>query len=246
MFVDPYGDPDLVLLYDQDNPDGPDHDFFRSLADRLGARTIVDLGCGTGLLTRSLATPGRTVLGVDPSATMLSYAVAQPGADRTIWVHGDATAIPATGDADLVISSGNAMMHVPPAELATTLTSVAASLRPQGSLAFDTRNPARRAWEEWTKAGTLSERVTSFGNLREWIEVTERDHEPGRVVFDAHNVIDGGQDRVYSSVVHFRSPEELEAALTATGFADVEIAGGWHREPVTKESSSLVVTARRT
>jgi SAM-dependent methyltransferase len=245
MFVDPYGDPDLVSLYDQDNPDGPDHDFFRSLADRLGARTIVDLGCGTGLLTRSLATPGRKVLGVDPSATMLGHAVAQPGADRLIWVRGDATAIPATGDADLVISSGNAMMHVPPEALAATLTSVAAALRPGGSLAFDTRNPSRRAWEEWTKACTVRERVTSFGHLREWIEVTGRDHEPGRVAFDAHNVIDGGQDRVYSSVVHFRSPEELEAALTATGFADVEIAGGWHREPVTKESASVVVTARR-
>ncbi len=246
MFVDPYGDPDLVSLYDQDNPDGPDHDFFRNLADRLAARRIVDLGCGTGLLTRSLATSGRTVLGVDPSATMLGYAAAQPRADRIIWVHGDATAIPATGDADLVISSGNAMMHVPPAGLATTLTSVAAALRPEGSLAFDTRNPSRRAWEEWTKVGTFSERVTPFGHLREWIEVTERNQESGRVVFDAHNVIDGGQDRVYSSVVHFRSPEELDAALTAAGFIDVEIAGGWQGEAVTKESASLVVTAQRT
>jgi SAM-dependent methyltransferase len=177
---------------------------------------------------------------------MLGYAVAQPTADRSLWLHGDATAIPATGDADLVISSGNAMMHVPPAELASTLSSVAASLRPGGWLAFDTRNPARRAWEEWTKADTFSERITSFGHLREWIEVAERDPQPGRVAFDAHNVIDGGQDRVYSSVVHFRSPEELDAALTGSGFTDVEIAGGWHGEPVTKESASLVVTARRT
>jgi SAM-dependent methyltransferase len=246
MFVDPYGDPDLVSLYDQDNPDGPDHDFFRSLADLLVARTIVDLGCGTGLLTRSLATPGRRVLGVDPSSTMLDYAAAQPRADRIFWLHGDAAAIPATGEADLVISSGNAMMHVPPAELVTTLSSVAASLRPGGWLAFDTRNPARRAWEEWTKAGTLSERVTPFGNLREWLEVTERNQEPGRVVFDAHNVIDGGPDRVYTSVLYFRSPEEWKAALAGTGFTDVEIAGGWHGEPVTKESSSLVVTAQRT
>lgn len=245
MIVDPYGDPDLVSLYDQDNPDGPDHDFFRDLANRLAARRIVDLGCGTGLLTRSLAAPGRTVLGVDPSATMLGYAAGQPGADRVLWLHGDAAAIPATGDADLVISSGNALMHVPPAELVATLSSVAAALRPGGCFAFDTRNPDRRAWEEWTKAATYSERVTPFGHLCEWIEVTLVDQNAGEVAFDAHNVIDGGQDRVHSSVLYFRSPEELAAALSRTGFSDIEIAGGWRGEPLTNESASLVVSASR-
>jgi 2-polyprenyl-3-methyl-5-hydroxy-6-metoxy-1,4-benzoquinol methylase len=59
---DPYRDRDLVALYDLDNPAGADHDFYRALAGEVNARTIIDLGCGTGLLTRTLATTGRTVL----------------------------------------------------------------------------------------------------------------------------------------------------------------------------------------
>lgn len=153
-----YDHPLLVDLYDEDNPDGADHQFYRDLIDseerrasRQGSRrgsasgmnsrspfTIVDLGCGTGLLTATLGsagergrTPGgaeavaalpRRVIGIDPSAEMLTRArvrtgvsgsavgsrdLAQPGAgDSTAegaatapevapieWVHGDADAL---------------------------------------------------------------------------------------------------------------------------------------------------------
>lgn len=49
-----YEDPRLALIYDLDNPAGPDHDFFRSQAAETDARRIVDLGCGTGLLPGTL------------------------------------------------------------------------------------------------------------------------------------------------------------------------------------------------
>jgi len=39
----------LVDLYDQDNPDGPDHDFYRSVVDEYEAESILDVGCGTGI-----------------------------------------------------------------------------------------------------------------------------------------------------------------------------------------------------
>lgn len=35
-------DPRIVALYDGDNPDGPDHDYFRSLATTHGAQRIPD------------------------------------------------------------------------------------------------------------------------------------------------------------------------------------------------------------
>lgn len=246
--TDPYGDADLVALYDVDNPQGPDHAHYRAVADAARARRILDLGCGTGLLTRSLVREDRTVTGVDPSATMLGWARAQPGADRVHWVLGDARAVPPTAELDLVLCTGNAFQHLSPDELGPALERVAAGLRPGGLLCFDTRNPAREQWRDWTREATEAERATPLGTLREWLELVQVDvdeHGEGRVVFDAHNVLVDGVDRVYRSELWFRGVGTLEHALHAAGFEVMTIDGDWSGGPVTDVSAPLVVQVRR-
>ena len=110
-----YDDARLAAIYDVDNPAGEDHAFFRRVADEVSAARastrIVDLGCGTGILTVTLAGPGRDVVGIDPAEAMLSVARARPGGDRVEWRRGTAELIePAS--ADLVIMSGNVAMHL--------------------------------------------------------------------------------------------------------------------------------------
>jgi SAM-dependent methyltransferase len=240
---DPYRDADLVALYDLDNPGGEDHAYYRSLADEIDARSIVDLGCGTGLLTRSLARPGRTVRGVDPSHTMLDYARRQPGGESVSWIRGDASALAPTATADLAICTGNAIMHVRPEDLLSTLTSLAGVLRSGGTLSFESRNPAFREWERWTSRATYARRVTPVGRLREWLEVT--DIREGRVVFDAHNVFPDGEDRVYTSILFFRTAEEFRRELELAGFTDIACSGDWHGASVADRSRILVFRARR-
>lgn len=214
MIDDPYRDADLVELYDLDNPDGEDHAYYRALADEIDARSIVDLGCGTGLLTRSLVRPDRFVTGVDPSRTMLDYARRQPGAESVTWIHGDASALAPTGTADLAICTGNAMMHISPEALPSTLRSLAGALRSGGTLSFESRNPAYREWERWTPETTYGERLTPVGHLREWLDVT--DVREGRVVFDAHNVFPDGEDRIYTSTPRSDGQARLSIGTGAT------------------------------
>ena len=239
---DPYGDADLVELYDARYPDRPDHAWYRALADELDARTIVDLGCGTGSLTRSLARPGRTVTGVDPSRAMLDHARRQAGGDAVTWILGDASAIPPSVSADLVVCTGNAIMHVGPDELPGAFTSVARALRRDGVLAFESRDPGRREWEEWTREATTVEWTTPLGRLREWVEVT--DARGGRVVFDSHVEFADGQHRVSTSVLWFRSADEVERELRAAGFADVVWTGDWQGGPA-GDGPVLICRARR-
>jgi SAM-dependent methyltransferase len=243
MAEDPYRDEQLVELYDTDNAAGADHEYYRALADAIEATKIIDFGCGTGLLTRALATSERVVIGVDPSATMLRYARRQPGADAVTWIDGDATAIDGAADVDLVVSSGNTMMHISPEAYRSVLSSLAEALRLGGVISFESRNPTARAWEQWTRAATYTERDTPSGYLREWLDVTEVDQ--GRVVFDAHNVFKDGRDAVYTSVLYFRTAEEITTDLEHAGFSDVDVRGGWHHEPPADDSRVLVFRATK-
>ncbi|TDC14414.1 class I SAM-dependent methyltransferase [Kribbella albertanoniae] len=236
--MDPYGDEKLVELYDLDNPAGDDHAYFRSVADGLNARKIVDLGCGTGLLTRSLAMSGREVIGIDPSPTMLNYA--RRTASSVTWISGDARVIEPTGDVDLVVCTGNTLMHI--ADLAPTFATIAGALRRGGVLAFESRNPEARAWQSWTREASYGDRDTPVGHLTEWLDLIEV--ADGRVVFDAHNLYDDGRDDVYRNELYFRSIDQISAALKAAGFV-VEVKAGWHGEQFGPSSRLMVFRAEK-
>jgi SAM-dependent methyltransferase len=239
-----YVDPRLVELYDHDNPRGADTDFYAQLAAELDAQKILDLGCGTGLLTRELATDGRQVTGVDPSSAMLAVARRQPDAERVQWVEGDASALGAP-EADLLIMTGNvAQVFLDEAEWAATLRAIHAALRPGGHLAFESRNPDDRAWERWNREATYEQIGSPSGPMECWLELVSV--EPGRVRFEGHNIFaETGEVLVVGSELRFRTLAELTNSLANAGFTVEHVYGGWHREPFTSASRVMVFVARR-
>lgn len=231
-------DPRIVALYDEDNPDGPDHDWYRLLADEIDARTILDVGCGTGMLTVTFARPGRQVHGIDPSPAMLDHATRRPGADQVTWTLGDSSVM-TVGNADLAVMTGNVAQHIPDPAWERTLADLSAALRPGGLLAFESRNPPARAWEYWTSA-----EPTRRGSLRQWTEA--RELPGGRVQLDEHTIFDTtGEHIVEAAVLSFRSRALLESQLAAAGFEIVGVWGDWNRTPQASTSPLLVFEARR-
>lgn len=236
-------DPRLIALYDDDNPAGPDHDHARTLADELGARTIVDLGCGTGQLAVSLARPGRTVVGVDPDFTAMQFARRRPGADAVIWTDGDSTVM---GDlaADLIVLTGNAVQHIGQADWPRTLRDIARTLREGGVLLFDSRNPADRAWDRWSVAPRAT-RSTTVGELTEWIALDHEDPD-GTVHLDFHTVFTGtGEHLTMRQPLVFRSVDRLTEELAAAGLSVRATFGDWTGEPFQPSSARIVMEAVR-
>ncbi|WAB80533.1 class I SAM-dependent methyltransferase [Microcella daejeonensis] len=234
-------DPRLVALYDDDNPDGEDHRFYRGLIDRESAAAVLDLGCGTGILTVTLAATDRRVVGVDPSERMIGYARARAGADRVEWVDGDSRDLP-SGPFDAAIMTGNVAQHITGDDWSRTLDDIRARMPIGGLLAFEARNPSRRPWEDWVAAGRTV-RDTRLGSVEEWYEAAEG--HAGIVRITAHTVFASSGDHVVHEFdLAFRDRATLERHLTASGFAVEAVHGDWRGTPFSGEQSLMIVEAR--
>jgi len=230
----------IVELYDEDNPNGPDHDFYRSLADEVSAESILDLGCGTGILTVTFALQGRTVVGVDPSVNMLARARHRAEAESVNWHLGDSRSIP-PGAFDYAVMTGNVAQHILDAEWSRTLRDLRMAMRTGGIVAFESRNPAARAWESWATDERTS-RETPHGRLIEWTEVEEK--TPHTVKLTAHNFfVETTETVTETEVLTFRDRSTLEDQLKTAGFDVRSVYGDWNRNPFTAEAPIMVFVA---
>jgi len=76
-----------------------------------GDATLVDLGCGTGLLAAAAASEAGRVVGVDPSPAMLELARAR--SDDVEWVAAGFLTYEHEGDPPQLVHSRHALHHLP-------------------------------------------------------------------------------------------------------------------------------------
>ena len=169
-----FNDPRLVRVYDTIEGDRRDLEVYVEVVAELGVRSVLDIGCGTGTFACMLAGRGIDVVGVDPAWASLEIARAKPGAGAVRWLHGDATTLPPLA-VDAAFMTGNvAQVFLTDEDWAATLRGTRDALRPGGHLVFETRDPARRAWERWTPELTRSVLdVPGVGVVEDWGELTE-------------------------------------------------------------------------
>ena len=111
---------------------------FAELVARIAAEspgTVVDLGCGEGALTASLAQrwPGARVTGIDSSDTMLAAAAGHAVPGRVEFAPGDVRDWQPSGPVDVLVT--NAVLHWVPGH-GQLLTRWAGQLAPGGELAL--------------------------------------------------------------------------------------------------------------
>ncbi|MCL7495491.1 MULTISPECIES: bifunctional 2-polyprenyl-6-hydroxyphenol methylase/3-demethylubiquinol 3-O-methyltransferase UbiG [Streptomyces] len=223
MADESFRDPQLAALYDPLDPDRRDLEAYLHLAAELGARHVLDIGCGTGVLALLLADRGIEVVGVDPARASLDVAKAKPGGDRVRWICGDATALPPLR-ADLATMTANvAQAIVDPQTWRQTLKGAREALRPGGHLAFETRDPSRRAWEEWNREASYSvTEVPGAGSVESWFDLIDVDGP--LVTFRSTYVFTAnGQVLTSDSTLRFRDRQEVEADLLAHGYVVKEV-----------------------
>lgn len=232
--------PRLAAIYDPLDPDRGDLDAYLRMAEEFGARQVLDIGCGTGVFALLLAARGIGVVGVDPALASLDVARRKPGAERVHWIHGDATRLPPLS-VDLATMTANVAQQITVADAwRETLRGAHAALRPGGRLAFETRDPARRAWEEWNRELTYAvTEVPGAGVVESWVEVTAVE---GQLVSFRWTYVFAADGQVLTSdsTLRFREREEIAAELLAQGLVVEDV-----RDAPDRPGREFVFVARR-
>lgn len=209
-----FAHPRLAPIYDLLDGSRDDLPAYAALVDELGARRVLDVGCGTGCLAVLLAERGHTVVGVDPAAA--SLAVARAKDTRVTWVHGEVSALTAV-DADLGLMTGNvAQVFLTDDHWTRTVAGVHAALRPGGHFVFETRRPSFRAWAEWNVDWVR------YDGVARRLEVTEV--RLPLVSFRFTYRFADGEVITSDSTLRFRDRDEVEASLAGFRVLDVREA----------------------
>jgi SAM-dependent methyltransferase len=213
----------LARLYDPLNSDRSDLDAYLAMVEEFGARSLLDIGCGTGTFACLLAGRGLDVIAVDPAVESLDIARAKAGADRVRWVHGYAADLPPLR-VDMATMTANVAQEIVTDEgWAGTLAAVYAALWPGGRLIFETRDPAAEAWLAWNPGQSCGHAVVpGVGGVRHWFEVT--DVSDGLVTFRGTYMFEADGVRLTpTSTLRFRGRDEATASLMAAGYRVEEV-----------------------
>jgi SAM-dependent methyltransferase len=218
-----FDEPRLADIYDLLEPDRPDLEPYLAMVDEFGARSVLDIGCGTGTFACLLAQRGIDVMGLDPARASLEVATRKPFAGEVTWVHGDIASLsPVT--LDLATMTGNvAQVFLTDEEWSLTLRVLWELLRPGGRLIFEVRDPAKKAWREWNRERSYRRvPLPNVGLVETWV-----DHVAVELplVSFRQTFVFGADDSVLTSdtTLCFRDKAEIAASLRRSGFAVEEV-----------------------
>lgn len=244
MRMDPYSE--IAAFYDCEHAGfSEDLDFY---AEILTHGPVLELGCGTGRITRMLVEAGLETWAIDSSAPMLDRARQALG-EHTLahLVQADLLALKLDRMFPVALLSLNTLWHFPdPDQQLSVLTVIRRHLSTGATLIIDSSNPLTLS--DRGADGQLRERFHGICNGRPltissaaWDDEAEQ-----RLTLSLHyDSSDGGLLRRISTTLQLRYlyRHEIELMLRLTGFQASDILGDYGGDPYHRDSPNLIVLA---
>ncbi len=197
--------------------------FVEGLKELGAGNKGLELGCGSGAFTRSLAKAGFQMSGADSSPEMLAKAehLARKAGLKISFFQADAATFRAPEKYDFILAPNDVYNYLPPEKLAVSFKHVRKSLGSEGIFWFDVSSPYK-----------LCEKVADTISADDREEVTYLSfnrREKNRIQMDVTLFVrrqDGAFDRFDETHTQYIHEEaEIMAALSEAGFEVLRIEG---------------------
>jgi SAM-dependent methyltransferase len=225
----------------------------RMAADARGP--VLELGCGTGRVSRPLARAGVDLVGIDRSAQMLARAhrkTTKSSNDQLTkslrLVRGDIRTLPfqAQWFSMVLAPYGILQSLLADRDLAATLESVARVLARGGTFGIDLV-PDVPNWREYENRVQLRGRAAGGAHLT-LIESVRQDRRRRLTTFDQRYLVRRGrQQREHRFSLTFRtlSVKQMTRRLERAGFGVEAVLGDYHSRPWDARADVWIILARR-
>jgi ubiquinone/menaquinone biosynthesis C-methylase UbiE len=219
--------------------------FYCDLAKHTGG-PVIEIACGSGLVTIPVAAQGLEVTGVDLARPMLEHARKKAVAQglRIRWVEADARSFDLRTPFRFVFITGNAFQaFLRRADQEALFASVKRYLIPEGVFAFETRNPSGHDLTTQPEE-EFDQSYISLEGHQVSVSSTQVYDPIAQIMYwtSYRRWNDGARDhrKVTHIACRFTYSQELEALLHNNGFQIVQQFGNWDKEPLSAGSPSII------
>lgn len=262
-----FSNPRLVAIYDTVNAIDEYKDFYLELARRYDATTIIDIGCGSGLLTYEFSKQGHKLIAIEPSLPMIERTLERVYDSPIRFIHGGVENLDSLGAleeakslrADLAVMTGHvAQFFLDDDDWKAALKSIYKALKPGGHIAFECRNPAIQPWFkssddsgahashiDWpSKESRRKVHDAIAGDIEWWSQLVVVTGD--RVVYEIHYLfVSTGEEFVSINELRFRTRDQLTSTLRDAGFAIEAVYGNWDFSAADEVSPEFIFVASR-
>ena len=221
--------------------------FYCDLAKSIGG-PVLEIACGSGLMTIPIAAQGLDVTGVDLSRPMLEHARKKAEAQQLdiLWVEADARSLDLGTQYEFIYLTGNAFQaFLLREDQEALLASVKRHLAPDGIFVFETRNPSGHDLTDQPEE-EFDQSYISVEGHQVSVYFTQRYDAQIMYWTSFRRWNDGERD--HSKETHiacrFTQPEELETLLYYNGFQVLQQFGNWDKEALSASSPSIITICK--